>query len=127
MKAIEAGKLSLNETLDKYFPQLPESGEITVEQLLYHRSGIHSFTGDEAYTGVWSSEQLTMKITITREKDRLEAQGTGQPAFPLEATGKDRFSFEQAGIALELSPSEKKMVLKQGGGSFVFMKEVSGQ
>ncbi len=77
----------------------------------------------DQYTGVWSSDQLPVKITITRENGGLKAQGTGQPAFPLEAKAKDRFAFEQAGIALEFNPAEKKMILKQGGGTFVFTKE----
>ncbi|WP_280749227.1 serine hydrolase domain-containing protein [Parabacteroides sp. PF5-9] len=37
---IEEGKLTLNDTLDTFFPQIPNSGKITILQILAHRSGI---------------------------------------------------------------------------------------
>lgn len=40
-----------------------------------------------------------------------------------EATEKDKFKFNQAGIVLEFNPTEKTMLLKQGGGQFTFTKE----
>lgn len=48
---IDEKKLTLNDKLDKYFTQLPNATKITIEQLLGHRSGLHSFTNDEAYLG----------------------------------------------------------------------------
>ena len=36
---------------------------------------------------------------------------------------KDVFSMEQAGIVMEFQPAEKKMILKQGGGTFTFTRE----
>jgi D-alanyl-D-alanine carboxypeptidase len=43
---VEEGKLKLTDTLDKFYPQIPNAAKITVEQMLGHRSGIHSFTSD---------------------------------------------------------------------------------
>jgi len=43
-KAIEENKLNLNQTIDKFFPTIKNANKITIEQLLYHRSGIHDFT-----------------------------------------------------------------------------------
>jgi D-alanyl-D-alanine carboxypeptidase len=43
---IEEGKLKLTDTLDKFFPQVPNAAKITIAQILAHRSGIHSFTSD---------------------------------------------------------------------------------
>ena len=77
----------------------------------------------DRYTGVYSSAQIPLKITVTKTNLSLMAQATGQPAFPLEATGKDIFKFEQAGVVMEFNLAEKKMVLKQGGGQFLFVKE----
>lgn len=37
---IEEGKLKLTDTLDKFFPQIPNAGKITMAQILGHRSGI---------------------------------------------------------------------------------------
>ncbi|MGG5487857.1 serine hydrolase domain-containing protein [Gaetbulibacter sp. PBL-D1] len=43
-KAIEEGKISLNQTIEKYFPEIQNANTITIFHLLNHRSGIHSFT-----------------------------------------------------------------------------------
>lgn len=75
------------------------------------------------YLGIYSSTQIPMKITVTKENNTLIAQATGQSSFPLEATEKDKFKFDQAGIVLEFNPTENKMILKQGGGQFEFTKE----
>ncbi len=77
----------------------------------------------DRYAGVYSSKGFPLKITITKNDKTLIAQATGQPAFPLEATEKDKFKFDQAGIVLEFNPTEKTMLLKQGGGQFLLAKE----
>jgi CubicO group peptidase (beta-lactamase class C family) len=46
---VEDNKISLEETLDKYFPVIPNADRITISNLLNHRSGIHNFTNDPAY------------------------------------------------------------------------------
>jgi D-alanyl-D-alanine carboxypeptidase len=43
---VEEGKLKLTDTLDKFYPQIPNAKKITVAHLLSHRGGVHSFTGD---------------------------------------------------------------------------------
>lgn len=77
----------------------------------------------DKYLGVYSSKQIALKITITKDGNTLIAQGTGQPAFPLEATDKDKFKFDQAGAKFEFKPTDKKMILFQGGGRIEFTKE----
>lgn len=77
----------------------------------------------DKYPGVYSSTQIPIKITVSRENNTLVAQGTGQASFPLEATEKDKFRFELAGIVMEFNPESKTMILKQGGGQFTFTKE----
>ena len=42
----EEGKLSVGDKLDKYFPQFKYAGEITLENLLTHTSGIYNYTND---------------------------------------------------------------------------------
>ncbi len=46
LKLQEGGKLSVNNTLDKYFPQFKYAGDITIENLLTHTSGIYNYTND---------------------------------------------------------------------------------
>ena len=77
----------------------------------------------DKYTGVYASAQIPIKITVTRENKTLIAQGTGQSSFPLEATEKDKFKFEQAGIIMEFIPGTNTMILRQGGGQFEFKRE----
>ena len=49
MQLVDEGKLTLSTTLDRFYPQIPNSEKITIDQLLSHRSGIHSFTSDPDY------------------------------------------------------------------------------
>ena len=77
----------------------------------------------DKYLGSYSSPSVPMKITITKKGNTLNAQATGQAAFSLEATEKDIFKFDVAGVVLKFTPSKKEMILEQGGGSFTFKKE----
>src|SRR4030095_6820939 len=40
LQLVEEGKLQLTDTLDKFFPQIPNAAKITIAQILSHRSGI---------------------------------------------------------------------------------------
>jgi len=77
----------------------------------------------DKYLGVYSSTQIPLKITITKKDKILFAQGTNQPELPLEATGENKFSFEQLNVILEFNPKENIMILKQGGGQFTYTKD----
>ncbi|RYU92493.1 serine hydrolase [Mucilaginibacter terrigena] len=46
---IEEGKLKPDDKLDRFFPQIPNAGKITIEQILAHRSGIHEVTEDQNF------------------------------------------------------------------------------
>ncbi|WP_297337303.1 serine hydrolase domain-containing protein [Algoriphagus sp.] len=48
-QAIEDKKLSLETPLSDFFPSIPNAAQITLDHLLKHRSGIHSFTSNEDY------------------------------------------------------------------------------
>lgn len=77
----------------------------------------------DKYLGVYSSSQIPLKITFTKEGSTLIAEPTGQGATALEATAKDKFSFDMAGAVFEFQPEENTMILKQGGAEFYFKKE----
>ncbi|MEC5158571.1 serine hydrolase domain-containing protein [Chryseobacterium sp. MP_3.2] len=77
----------------------------------------------DQYLGIYSSKDTPLKITITKNDKILTAQATGQSGFPLDATANNMFKFDQAGIVLEFKPSEKKMILNQGGKSYNFTQE----
>ncbi|MCE7060647.1 serine hydrolase [Dyadobacter sp. CY343] len=77
----------------------------------------------DQYVGTYASNQIPIKITITKSGTSLTAQATSQPSFTLEATDKHKFKFDAAGLVMEFNPTEKKMILRQGGGVFDFRKE----
>lgn len=76
-----------------------------------------------SYVGQYASQQIPLKIVITKKENKLFAQATGQSAFPLEASNSNSFKFEQAGIVLEFNSLKNEMILKQGGKEFIFTKE----
>jgi D-alanyl-D-alanine carboxypeptidase len=77
----------------------------------------------DKYLGVYASKQIGLRIKITKEGNSLIAQGTGQPAFPIQATEKDKFKFDQIGAKFEFNPLDNTMILFQGGQQFNFTKE----
>lgn len=57
-KAIEEKKLSLSQTINRFFPQQKNAEKITIAQLLSHRSGIGNFTSDDQFPK-WRTETKT--------------------------------------------------------------------
>lgn len=77
----------------------------------------------DQYLGIYSSKDIPLKITVAKNDTTLMAQATGQSAFPLDASDKNIFKFDQAGIILEFIPANKTMILKQGGKNYNFIKD----
>lgn len=77
----------------------------------------------DQYVGVYSSSEMPLKITVTKEKTTLFAQATGQSAFPLEAMEKNKFKFDTAGIIIEFITEKKQMIVKQGARQFLYTKD----
>lgn len=75
------------------------------------------------YSGTYSSTQMPLKIIISKDGNSLKAQPTGQPAFPLEATEKDRFKYEKAGIEIVFRAEKNEFTITQGGTSYTFTKD----
>lgn len=44
LQLVDRGELSLNATLNSYFPDMPNADQITIEQMLRHQSGLVNFT-----------------------------------------------------------------------------------
>lgn len=49
MQAVEEKKLTLQTKLSEFYPSVPNAAQITVEQLLQHRTGIHNLTDEKEY------------------------------------------------------------------------------
>ncbi|WP_301921286.1 hypothetical protein [Ferruginibacter sp.] len=50
--------------------------------------------------GIYFGKDITIKITLTKEKNNLNAEATGQEKFILSNTGKDTFGFVAAGLVI---------------------------
>lgn len=77
----------------------------------------------DSYSGIYSSALIPLKITITKNNKTLIAQAAGQLSFPLEATAKGKFKFDQADVVLEFDAAAGTMLLRQGGEELLFTKE----
>jgi CubicO group peptidase (beta-lactamase class C family) len=49
LKAVEEGKISLDQTIETFFPTIKNAKKVTIGQLLTHHSGIHNFTGEQDF------------------------------------------------------------------------------
>ncbi len=78
LQLVEEGKLKLTDTLDTFFPQIPNSKKITVAQILAHRSGIHDSIVDK---NLRTSPQTT---AMTRD-EMLALIAKGTPDFEPDA------------------------------------------
>src|SRR5690554_2794947 len=63
LKAVEQNLISLEHTIDQWFPEVPNAEKITVKDLLNHRSGIFNFTNDPFYLK-WNTEPKTEEEMI---------------------------------------------------------------
>ena len=72
---VEEKKLRLTDTLDKFFPQIPNAARITIGQILAHRSGIHNIEPD----GSWGKQPRTQDEVVARIAQ-------GQPDFEPDAS-----------------------------------------
>ena len=72
LKAIENKKISLNQTIEKFFPTIENSNKITIENLLNHRSGIAEFLAADEFSNGYTeakSEEEMMAIISKLEND----------------------------------------------------------
>lgn len=70
LQLVEEGKLKLTDTLDKFFPQVPNARKITIVQILTHRSGIPNAMPDresrrDALAPVSRDEMLALIVKGT--------------------------------------------------------------
>jgi CubicO group peptidase (beta-lactamase class C family) len=72
LQLVEEGKLKLTDTLDKFFPRVPNAEKITIRQILSHRSGIPNVRRDQA---TWKPG-----APVTRD-EMLAVISKGSPEF----------------------------------------------
>jgi D-alanyl-D-alanine carboxypeptidase len=87
LQLVEEKKLKLGDTLDKLFPEIPNSKKITIEQILAHRSGIHD--------SIMDPKLRPASKTLAVTKDALLALvAKGTPDFEPGA----KFSYSNSGF-----------------------------
>jgi D-alanyl-D-alanine carboxypeptidase len=72
----------------------------------------------DALLGNYSSNDMPLKITITKSGATLVAQASGQPSFPLNAITKDEFKQIQFDVLVKFNREKHEMTLTQGGKTF---------
>lgn len=75
------------------------------------------------FVGIYSTPKIPVKFDIFIKDKSLMAQATGQSAFPLEATSKNSFKFDMAGIVVNFDTAKKQFTIIQGGIETIFTKE----
>jgi CubicO group peptidase (beta-lactamase class C family) len=73
MKAIEEKRLALNQTIERFFPTIKGSNQITIKQLLGHRSGIYNFSDDTSFES-WRTKPI-------QEMEMIQKISSGKPRF----------------------------------------------
>lgn len=68
LQLIDEGKLLLENSLHEYFPEVPNSENITISDLLYHRSGIYNITSNSDFE-VWISEPRNRSDMLGKIKE----------------------------------------------------------
>lgn len=69
LQLLDEGKLSLSNSLSQYFPEVPNSENITISDMLYHRSGIYNISKAKGFE-VWISEPRNREEMITKIKSK---------------------------------------------------------
>lgn len=69
---VEQDRLSLDETLDAYFPEIPNAKKITLNQLLNHSSGLGNYIVKNDTVFSW----ITDPISEQEIRNEIERQGT---------------------------------------------------
>jgi D-alanyl-D-alanine carboxypeptidase len=83
MQLVEEGNLSLDDTVDTWFPEQPNGDEITVRMLLSHTSGLHEFhesfgMDPEKWTREWMPEEL---IAVANQAGPVGVPGSGRAHY----------------------------------------------
>jgi D-alanyl-D-alanine carboxypeptidase len=63
LQLVEEGKLKLSDTLDKFFPDIPNARKITIAQILAHRSGLPSSRPTTSKTNAVTKDQVLAIIS----------------------------------------------------------------
>ncbi len=72
LKLQEEGKLSVNDSLAKFFPNFPRGQGVTLHHLLTHTSGIHSYTEKPGFMKAVTNEITPAALVASFENDPFD-------------------------------------------------------
>ncbi len=75
------------------------------------------------FAGTYGNKEIGLKLTFKEKENQLFGQAAGQQEFPLEYTGNNTFTFDQAEISMIYSKDKKTLSFTQGGREFKFIRE----
>jgi hypothetical protein len=75
----------------------------------------------DKYLGVYSSKQIPLNVTVTKDNVTLIAQATGQSSSPLEAIDKDKFQIDDGMIILEFNTAQNELTVSQANGEIFLL------
>jgi CubicO group peptidase (beta-lactamase class C family) len=88
LKLQEEGKLSVGDKLSRFIPDFPRGDEVTIQHLLTHTSGIHSFTDRPGFL-----RYVTLPITPSAMVDTIKVR-------PYDFNPGDRYLYNNSGFYL---------------------------
>jgi CubicO group peptidase (beta-lactamase class C family) len=89
LKLQEEGKLSVNDTLGKYYPGYPQGSKITIHQLLTHTSGIHDYLETKEFQQIDQAKALSVEEMIAFFKNK-----------PLDFEPGSKFRYSNSGYTM---------------------------
>lgn len=73
MRLAQQGKLSIDDPITKYLPDVPTHGQtITIRRLLNHTSGIHNYTAEPSWRTTWGQSLTPRQIVGFVDHDSLD-------------------------------------------------------
>jgi len=73
MRLAERGKLSVDDPMSKYLPDVPTHGQtITIRRLLNHTSGIHNYTAEPKWQKHWAEDMPPRQVVAFVDHDSLD-------------------------------------------------------
>jgi D-alanyl-D-alanine carboxypeptidase len=107
LQLVEEGKLKLTDTLDGFYPQVPNAKKITIEQLLAHRSGIpnvrrvQNSQGNANTKPITREEMLALIVKATPEFEPDARQSYSNSGYQLLGMILEKLTGKSYAAALE--------------------------
>ncbi|MGY1776181.1 serine hydrolase domain-containing protein [Geodermatophilus sp. SYSU D00804] len=100
LRLVDQGRLSLDDRLDEYVPDIPHGDEITIRDLLGMRAGVYDFVADEDFLARYAADPLLPGWSPYDALEIIRAHA-GEATPPGEATVYSNSEYVLLGLVLE--------------------------